>query len=48
MFMSHCLTSLSMIISKSIHVAANVIISFLFMANIPLHICTSLLNPLLC
>ena len=31
-FVSHCLTSLSMIIFRSIHVAANAIISFLFMA----------------
>ena len=35
-----CLTSLSMIISRFIHVAANGIILF-FMANIPLYICTS-------
>ena len=47
---SHCLTSLSLIISKSIHVVANAIISFLFMAlfhsflwlsNIPLCTCTT-------
>ena len=34
------LTSLSMIISRSIHVVANGIISFFFMANIPLCIYT--------
>ena len=34
-----CLTSLSMIISRSIHVAANGIISFFLMSNIPLYIC---------
>lgn len=33
MLVSYCLTSLSMIISRSIHVAANAIISFLFMAK---------------
>ena len=33
MFVSHRLTSLSMIISKSIYVVANAIISFLFMAE---------------
>ena len=40
-FVSHCLTSLTMIISKSIHVAAKDIISFFFMANIPLYIHTT-------
>ena len=33
MFLFHCLTSLSMIISKSIHVAANGLASFFFMAE---------------
>ena len=33
MLVSHCLTSLSMIISRSIHVAANAIISFLLMVE---------------
>ena len=32
-FVSHCLTSLSMVISKPIRVAANAIISFLLMAE---------------
>ena len=32
-FVSHCLTSFSRIISRSIHVFANVIISFLFMSE---------------
>ena len=32
MFMSHCLTSLGMVIAMSIHAAANVIISFHFYA----------------
>ena len=32
-FVSHHLTSLSMIISRSIHVAANAVISFLLMAE---------------
>ena len=41
MLVSHCLTSLSMIISRSIHVAKNASISFLLMANIPLCICTT-------
>ena len=43
------LTSLSMIISRSVHVAANGIISFILqMSNIPLYICTiSLSIPLL-
>ena len=33
MFVIYCLTSLSIIISRSIHVAANGIVSFLFMAE---------------
>ena len=33
MFVFHCLTSLSMVISRSIHIAANGIISFFFMAE---------------
>ena len=49
-FVFLCLTSLSMIVSRSIHVAANGIISFfLWLSNIPLYICTtsSLSIPLL-
>ena len=41
-FVFHCLTaSLSMIISRYIHVAANGIVSFFFMANTPLCICAT-------
>ena len=36
-----CLTSHSMIISRSIHVAANGIISTFLWLNIPLYICTT-------
>ena len=35
---SHCLTSLSMIISRTIRVAANAIISFLFMGWVIFHV----------
>ena len=42
MFVSLCLTSLSMIIFGSIHVAANGIISFfLWLSNSPLYIYTT-------
>ena len=37
-----------MIISKSIHVVANVILSFLWLSNISLCMCTHLLYPLRC
>ena len=37
MFVFHCLTSISMTISRSIHVAANGFISFFFTANTPLY-----------
>ena len=40
MIFFHCLTSFSMIISRSIHVAGNGIILFFFMANILLYLCT--------
>ena len=48
-----CLTSLSMTVSRSIHVAANGIISFFLMANIPLCIymcvCVCIISyPFLC
>ena len=39
MLVSHCLTSLNMIISRSIQVAPNAIVSFLLMANIPVYVC---------
>ena len=39
-FVFLCLTSFSMIISRSIHVAGNGIILFFFMANILLYLCT--------
>ena len=51
------LTSLSMVVSKSIHVAANDIILLFFMANIPLCVCvcvcvcvyiSHLFYPLIC
>ena len=42
MFIFHCLTLLSMIVSKSIHVATKNIVSFfLWLSNIPLCICTT-------
>ena len=43
------LTLLSMIISRSIHVAANgIILFFLWLSSIPLYICTSSFYPFLC
>ena len=39
-----CLTSLSMILSRFIHGAANGIISFLWLSSIPLYICTTSLS----
>ena len=45
-FVFPCLPSLSMIISRSIHVAANGIISyFLWLSNIPQYICTTSFYP---
>ena len=47
MFVFHCLTSLSTIISRSIHVVANGIISFfLWLSNIPWYICTTFSLPI--
>ena len=46
MFVFHCLTSLSMVIYGSIHVAANAIISFLFTKTPDnTYIPTSRINP---
>ena len=41
-----CLTSLSVIISRSIHVAANGMIPcFLWLSSIPMHICATPCSP---
>ena len=46
-FLLFCLTSLSMTLSRSIHVAANGFISFcLWLSNIPLGICTTTSSPI--